>query len=117
MLARKIAASRGASAGRNGRIPSFSCARAIMMASRWCHALPHPLPLWERVTEFAARSSRNLPSCAALRVFEHNSHRRKLVADAICLLEIPGPAGGVAGIDQRHDLVLVDVALAFGPPQ
>src|SRR5262245_36466274 len=103
MLARKISASSGASAGRNGRIPSFGCARALMIAS----PLRRP-----------ARSSLHLPDGGAvLLVLELDAHGLELVADAVGVPEIPGLARGVAGIDERDDLVRVDVALAFGPPR
>src|SRR5262245_1765317 len=60
-------------------------------------------------------SSLHLPDRGAIfLVLELDAHGRELVADAVGVLEVSGLAGGVAGIDQRDDLVLVDVALAFG---
>src|SRR5712691_3506359 len=121
MLARKISASSGTSATRNGRSARVGCARAIIAPAprtypmsprgsaigapavqageraRSARRAPH-LPLRERVSECAARSSRHLPlGLAVLGVFEDDAHLGKLIADAIGLGKILGFASGVAG--------------------
>src|SRR6478735_2577094 len=86
MLARKISASIGTSAGRNGRSASFGCARAIILSP------PRLKP--------AAHSSLHPPSCAAiLLVLKLDTLRRELVADSVGLLEILR----IASIDEFLD--------------
>src|SRR5262245_16822890 len=99
MLSRKISASCGASAGRNGRSASAGFAVALM-ANRsvrfrlMCLHSPRsrtslcPLPQGERETECAARSSRNLPGGTILGVVQHDAHSKELVTDAIGFFEI-----------------------------
>src|SRR5438876_7817103 len=109
MLARKISAMSGTSAGNIGRSASLGCARAIMMVSpvfgragesrirpphpprrlRCAAAARHPLPQGDRVTEFAARSSLHLPSRGAvLAVLEFNAHGMQLVPNTVRLFEV-----------------------------
>src|SRR5262249_5811790 len=69
---------------------------------------PYPLPLRERVSECASRSSLHLPDRRAVfLVLELDSHRIELVANLIRYLEVLRLACGVAGVDQCYDLVVV----------
>src|SRR6185369_14868583 len=77
---------------------------------RNAHMRSRHLPQGERVTECAARSSRNLPRCSVFRVLQHNTFTCKLVADAISLLEVLCFARSVAGINQRFDLSWVQAS-------
>src|SRR5512133_4403015 len=100
MLARKISASSGASAGRNGRSAGFGFARAVIAPPPRRPRPPHPQG--ERVSECAAPSSLHLPGRAAvLVILEFDAHRLELIADAIGLLEVFFSARGIARIDQR----------------
>jgi len=68
----------------------------------------HPLPQGERVSEYAPRSSLDLPDRGAvLLVLKLNAYRFELVADTVGLLEVSRLAGGVATVNQRIDLTLV----------
>src|ERR1700704_1367209 len=95
MLARKISASMGTSAGRKGRNASWGCARAIIAT---------PLS-----PGGAARSSLHLPDRRAVfLVLELDAHRLELVADSVGFLEILRLAGGIARVDKLFDRSLIE---------
>src|SRR5262249_13216314 len=103
MLARKISASRGASAARNGRNARAGCARAIIVLA--------PCPLAggarkrDRDSERISGSSHHLPGGrAVLVIFQDHTMLSEIVTDAVGLGKILGLAGGIAGVDQLLDV-------------
>src|SRR5262245_30716768 len=76
------------------------------------HSAVHTL----RRCEFdAARSSPHLPQRRAIfLVFELHPNCLELVTNTIGLLEVLRPARGIASVDERHHLALVDGASALG---
>src|SRR5258708_39574110 len=105
-----MSARSGASAGRNGRSASFGCARAVIgRRPRRRGELRKPLPLRERVSEGAARSSFHLPSRGpALVVLELDPHRLELVADAVGFLETFRLARAFTCIHERVHFICID---------
>src|SRR6266545_1302978 len=65
---------------------------------------------WERVTECAACSSRNLPRCSAFRIRQNDAHRFEFIPNTIGLLEILRLARSVPRIDECLNLGLVDAS-------
>src|SRR6266568_9268092 len=132
MLARKISASSGASAGKNGRSASRGFACAFMKRLRLLPLVPakatqcfgkgldshfrgneRVLPcsgLPPRALPGTSRSSCDLPGGAVLGILQDNAHGGELVADAVGLLEVLFLAGGVAGIDPGSDRAFVEIA-------
>src|SRR5579883_940248 len=118
MLATKMAASTGVSAGRNGR------SAALIARS----PASSPLPLRERVTSSASEtsgegcrrvsglrsrlpSSRDLPGRSFFGILDHDPHRRKLIADTIGFLEVlAGPRGGAVR-NQFFDMARINPRL------
>src|SRR5438046_40052 len=99
--------------------PRRSCWRAACVPERFesaagphqprGFAARHPLPKWERVLEYAARSSLHLPDRGAvLLVFELNAHSLELIANAIGFLEVLCLARISPGVDQLIDFFRVN---------
>src|SRR5579883_1425727 len=135
MLARKISASSGVSAGRNGRRPAGDLAGEFMGPPLFCppplagegkedavsrvsapRAAPSPTLLRKRGREPAVArgksspkaSSRNLPGGAVLGVLEHHAHGGEFVADAVGLGKVLCRAGYGPGLNEGVDSCVVN---------
>src|SRR4029078_13385304 len=122
MLAVEIAASTGASSGRNGLKPGFGKVCPIVFTTS--HRVSAPAPRRRRGAGSSARcnrasaaekacrgaSSRKLPGRTILGVLDRNAHRGKQIADPVGVRKVLARARRGPLRDQALDLGGIDAA-------